>query len=140
MAAGAFVFLFCLFTAFGEFFGPIRLPAYVTCLVIWVVGLVLFVAQCYRLSGWIQAFLRHQVHGILAAMGNAVVVFAALCAGWILGATTESPPCILFVAIGVGVVAVWLLRPMRWFSRQATGELDALVEQIINDEKVPTEP
>ncbi len=132
IAIGAATFFSGLFMAFPDFFEPIRLPPYVTCLVIWIAGLLLFVVQGHGFPRWFRAFLSHQVYGVLAALGNSLLILGAFVGALALLAATESLPCLVIPALPIAVACVLLIRPMRWFSRRASVELDALARASLD--------
>jgi hypothetical protein len=140
IAIGAATFFSGLFMAFPGFFEPIRRPPYVTCLIIWIAGFSLFTIQCRRAPRWYRAFLSHQIYGVLAALGNALLILGAFVGGVVFLAATESLPGFVMLALAAAVACVLLIRPMRWFSRRASRELDGLVRASLDKDDARAEP
>ncbi len=140
IAIGAAAALFgLLISALSEFFWAIYPLMYGACLLIWIAGFSLVFLQCRKFPGWLGAFLRHQVYGVLAALGNWLLIFGLFAAGLVLFAGADTPACmILFVLGGAAVLFLWV-RPMRWFARRATAELDPLVRASLENDEPGTE-
>jgi hypothetical protein len=136
IAIGAAVVLFgLLISALTEFFWAIYPPMYGACLLIWIAGFSLVFLQCRKFPGWLGAFLRHQVYGVLAALGNWLLILGLFAAGLVLSAGADTPVCLIFFVLGGAAFLFLWVRPMRWFARRAAAELDPLVRASLENEE-----